>query len=213
MKGKLIMFFNEMYQTARNIIAGSNMSFNENDTICIACTGNRKIYAGLSSLKRINDISVFVHAEIDLCNILVKNNDTAVAELSLFKILNFEAILPCNDCALKIMSLNAYNVNTMILLPTQTIAVSKMAEHIQSQNPFSAPYTSVSAQKSQSRYMSSDYIEKYDKDESQYLKNRLNSILNDDDDDDDIDSLKEKQALEKAKQRKKFGFFKRRNDK
>ncbi|MDD7185804.1 MAG: hypothetical protein SPE43_01060 [Ruminococcus sp.] len=211
MKGKLIMFFNEMYQTARNIIAGSNMSFTENDTICIAGTENRRIYAGLSSLKQINNISVFVHAEIDLCNNLVKNNDTAVTEISLFKVLSLEAVLPCNDCALKIMSLNSYNINTMILLPTQNISLSRMKEYIQSQNSFSAPYTSVSSQNTQSRYMSSDYLEKYDKDESQYLKNRLDSILNDNDDY-DIDLLKEKQALQKAEQRKKFSFFKRRND-
>lgn len=206
------MFFNEMYHTARNVIASSNVSFTANDTICIAGTGSGKIYAGLSSLKQINDISVFIHAEIDLCNNLVKNNDTVIKEFTLFRISNLEAILPCNDCALKIMSINSYNVNSTILLPTENIALGRMSEYIKSQNSFSAPYASVATQSNQSRYMGSEYLEKYDKDESQYLKSRLNSILNDDDDD-DLDSLKEKQALEKAKQRKKFNIFKSRSDK
>lgn len=196
MRGKLIMLFNEMYQTAKNIIEASNIKFNENDTICVAYTVSGKVYTGLSSVKYIGSISVSAHAETDLCNSLLKNNDTAVAELALFKIKNLETVFPCSDCILRIISLNSFNTNTVFVLPSENILLSKTHEYNQNSN----------------NYMESDYLKKYENDESRYLKKRLDSIFNSSDDENDIDSLRKKQLLEKSRHKKKFSFFRRKSD-
>ena len=196
MRGKLIMLFNEMYQTAKNIIEASNIKFNENDTICVAYTVSGKVYTGLSSVKYIGSISVSAHAETDLCNSLLKNNDTAVAELALFKIKNLETVFPCSDCILRIISLNSFNTNTVFVLPSENIFLSKTHEYNQNSN----------------NYIESDYLKKYESDESRYLKKRLNSIFNSSDDENDIYLLRKKQLLEKSRQKKKFSFFRRKSD-
>lgn len=155
------MLFNEMYQTAKNIIEASNIKFNENDTICVAYTVSGKVYTGLSSVKYIGSISVSAHAETDLCNSLLKNNDTAVAELALFKIKNLETVFPCSDCILRIISLNSFNTNTVFVLPSENIFLSKTHEYNQNSN----------------NYMESDYLKKYESDESRYLKKDLTVFL------------------------------------
>lgn len=196
MRGKLIMLFNEMYQTAKNTIEVSNTGFNEDDTICVAYTVSGKVYTGLSSVKYIGSISVFVHAEIDLCNSLLKNHDTAVAEIALFKVKNLETVLPCSDCILKIISLNSLNTNTVFVLPSENVPLSKAHEYHHNSKS----------------YIESDYLKKYESDESRYLKKRLNTILNNSNDENDIDSVRKRQSHEKSRQKKKFSFFRRKSD-
>lgn len=134
------MLFDEMSQIAKNVASqrmSSNMPLTFNDTICVAYTANNKIYVGLSSTKMVNNMPMAYHAEIDLCNNLMAENDTAVSEISLFNAATFQPVLPCSECASRIMGMNPYNVNTLFLLPTQNVALSQMGAYIQSQNQMS----------------------------------------------------------------------------
>lgn len=221
------MQFNDMCQIAKNIAAQyiknnkNNNSLSMNDTICVVYTCSGKINVGISSSKMINNIPLLVHAEIEVCNILSNQNDTAIAEMSLFNAVNFQPVLPCNDCALKIMSLNSYNLNTLLVLPTEKITLQNMNTYIQNQNRntvrYPEPTQSMSLESLQgsspvrskntspSIYASSSYLAEHDNDDSQLLRGRLNSLLSDDE---DVEELKNKKAKEKASRKKKFNFFK-----
>lgn len=133
------MLFDEMNQIARNIASqrlSSNMPLSFNDTICVVYTTTSKIYVGVSAVKTVNNMPMMCHAEMEVCNNLLSENDTAIAELSVFNAGNFQPVLPCPDCAARIMALNPNNAGTLILLPTQNVVLSQLGAFVQSQqNP------------------------------------------------------------------------------
>lgn len=128
-----------MNQVARNIASqrlSSNMPLSFNDTICIVYTTNSKIYVGVSAVKMVNNMPMMCHAEMEVCNNLISENDTAIEEMSVFNAGNFQPVLPCPDCAARIMGLNPHNAGTLILLPTQNVVLSQLGAFVQSQqNP------------------------------------------------------------------------------
>lgn len=135
------MLFDEMAQIAKNIASqrmSSNMPLTFNDTICVAYTASSKIYVGVSTTKMVNNMPMAYHAEMELCTNLVNENDTAVSEISLFNAATFQPVLPCSDCASRIIGMNPYNANTLFLLPTQAVALTQMGAYIQSQNQLSS---------------------------------------------------------------------------
>ena len=131
------MLFDEMSQIARNVAAqrmSSNMPLSFNDTICVAFTSSNKIYVGVSSVTLVNNMPMQFHAEVDMCNNVMRENDTAIAEMAVFNAASFQPMLPCSDCAARIMGMNPANSNTLVLLPTQNVALSQMGAYIQSQS-------------------------------------------------------------------------------
>ena len=131
------MLFDEMSQIARNVAAqrmSSNMPLSFNDTICVAFTSSNKIYVGVSSVTIVNNMPMQFHAEVDMCNNVMRENDTAIAEMAVFNAASFQPMLPCSDCAARIMGMNPANSNTLVLLPTQNVALSQMGAYIQSQS-------------------------------------------------------------------------------
>ena len=136
---KTPMLFDEMNQIARNIASqrlSNNMPLSFNDTICVVYTTSGKIYVGVSAVKTVNNMPMMCHAEMEVCNNLVSENDTAIAEISVFNAGNFQPVLPCPDCAARIVGLNPHNAGTLILLPTQNVVLSQLGAFVQSQqNP------------------------------------------------------------------------------
>lgn len=131
------MLFDEMSQIARNVASqrmSSNMPLSFNDTICVAFTASSKIYVGVSSVTMVNNMPMQFHAEVDVCNNVMRENDTAIAEMAVFNAASFQPMLPCSDCAARIMGMNPANANTLVLLPTQNVALSQMGAYIQSQS-------------------------------------------------------------------------------
>ncbi len=110
------------------------MPLSYNDTICVAFTTNSKIYVGVSSVTMVNNMPMSFHAELDMCNNVMRENDTAIAEMAVFNAASLQPMLPCSDCAARIMSMNPANSNTLVLLPTQNVALSQMGAYIQSQS-------------------------------------------------------------------------------
>ncbi len=133
------MLFDEMNQIARNVASqrlSSNMPLSFNDTICVVYTSRNKIFVGVSATKMVNNIPMLCHAEMEVCNNLVSENDTSVVEMSVFSAGNFQPVLPCPDCTARIIGLNPANANTLLLLPTQSVALSQLGSFVQSQqNP------------------------------------------------------------------------------
>ena len=126
-----------MSQIARNVVSqrmSSNMPLGFNDTICVAFTTTSKIYVGVSSMTMVNNMPMQFHAEVDMCNNVMRENDTAIAEMAVFSAASLQPMLPCSDCAARIMGMNPANANTLVLLPTQNVALSQMGAYIQSQN-------------------------------------------------------------------------------
>ena len=131
------MLFDEMSQIARNVAAqrmSSNMPLSFNDTICVAFTASNKIYVGVSSMTVVNNMPMQFHAEVDMCNNVMRENDTAIAEMAVFNAASLQPMLPCSDCAARIMQMNPANSNTLVLLPTQNVVLSQMGAYIQSQS-------------------------------------------------------------------------------
>ncbi len=131
------MLFDEMSQIARNVVTqrmSQNMPLSFNDTICVAFTTTSKIYVGVSSVTMVNNMPMQFHAEVDMCNNVMRENDTAIAEMAVFNAASLQPMLPCSDCAARIMGMNPANANTLVLLPTQNVALSQMGAYIQSQN-------------------------------------------------------------------------------
>lgn len=131
------MLFDEMSQIARNVVSqrmSQNMPLSFNDTICVAFTSSSKIYVGVSSLTMVNNMPMQFHAEVDMCNNVMRENDTAIAEMAVFNAASLQPMLPCSDCAARIMQMNPANSNTLVLLPTQNVALSQMGAYIQSQS-------------------------------------------------------------------------------
>lgn len=120
------MKFEEMLNIARNVAVqqGGRPSFN--DTICVARSMNGNIVVGVSYSTLMNGNSVFVHAEVDLCNKLMENMDTAVSEMSLFNAVNFQPVLPCNECIGKLINMNYFNAGTALILPDRTVPLSQV---------------------------------------------------------------------------------------
>lgn len=131
------MLFDEMSQVARNVVTqrmSSNMPLSFNDTICVAFTASSKIYVGVSSITMVNNMPMQFHAEVDMCNNVMRENDTAIQEMAVFNAASLQPMLPCTDCAARIMAMNPANSNTLVLLPTQNVALSQMGAYIQSQS-------------------------------------------------------------------------------
>jgi cytidine deaminase len=131
------MLFDEMSQVARNVVTqrmSSNMPLSFNDTICVAYTSSSKIYVGVSSVTMVNNMPMQFHAEVDMCNNVMRENDTAIQEMAVFNAASLQPMLPCTDCAARIMAMNPANSNTLVLLPTQNVALSQMGAYIQSQS-------------------------------------------------------------------------------
>lgn len=137
------MLFDEMNQIARNIASqrlSSNMPLSFNDTICVVYTARNKIFVGVSSTKMVNNMPMLCHAEMEVCNNLLNENDTAITEMSVFSAGNFQPVLPCPDCAARIIGLNPANANTLLLLPTQNVVLSQLGTFVQAQqNPQMMP--------------------------------------------------------------------------
>lgn len=136
------MLFDEMSQIARNVVTqrmSQNMPLSFNDTICVAFTANSKIYVGVSSVTMVNNMPMQFHAEVDMCNNVMRENDTAIQEMAVFNAASLQPMLPCSDCAARIMQMNPANSNTLVLLPTQNVALSQMGAYIQSQSQTQMP--------------------------------------------------------------------------
>lgn len=166
------MLFDEILQVARNVASqrmSVNMPLGYNDTICVAksCTG--RVIVGVSSTQMMNNMPVMFHAELDMINNAMKDNDTAIAEMGLVNGGDLSPMLPCPDCVGRIMGMNPYNGGTLLVLPTQTVPLNQMGAFVQNQggmpnpnmgqpqpalNPYqnaspyqsAAPYQSVGAQ-------------------------------------------------------------------
>lgn len=110
------------------------MPLGYNDTICVAFTANSKIYVGVSGVTMMNNMPMQLHAEVDVCNNVMRENDTAIAEMAVFNAASLQPMLPCSDCAARIITMNPANANTLVLLPTQNVALSQMGVYIQSQS-------------------------------------------------------------------------------
>lgn len=172
-----------------------NIPLNYNDTICVVCTSSGKIITGVSQLKYMNNIPMSIHAEIDVYNNLISDSDNAVTEISLFNAVNFQPVIPCNECISKIISLNPNNSNAMLILPDRSIPVLQINAFLQSQNNISNQFKGASSVNNSDNY--------------QYLQNRLNEFLVDDEEEDE-DNGKSK---EKGRKKGLFNFFKGKSDK
>ncbi len=193
------MRFDDMCTIARITSSqkiGLNIPLTYNDTICVVCTASGKIITGISKLKYINNNPVCVHAEIDVYNNLIGDIDNAVAEISLFNAVNFQPIIPCNECISKIISLNPNSSNAMLILPDRSIPVLQINAFLQSQNNIANQFKGAS---------SVDNADSY-----QYLQKRLNKFLIDDDEDEDNE--KSKKSKEKGHKKGLFKFFKGKSD-
>ena len=206
------MLFDEMLGIAQNTAAQQAGRLGFNDTICVARTAGGRIVIGISSSMMMNNMPVPVHAEVDLCNKLMADMDTAVAEIALFNAANFQSVLPCNDCIGRMIGMNSFNAGTILILPDRAVPLSQVGSLMQNPLPppgFVRPPDQQSLSLEQLQGMSpvrntslglsravSDYTADRDSDDSGFLKNRLNQILSD-----DIDEPEEKP-------KKKFKLFK-----
>ncbi|MDE7364633.1 MAG: hypothetical protein K2N27_07100 [Ruminococcus sp.] len=172
-----------------------NIPLNYNDTICVVCTSSGKIITGVSQLKYMNNIPMSVHAEIDVYNNLISDSDNAVSEISLFNAVNFQPVIPCNECISKIISLNPNSSNAMLILPDRSIPVLQINAFLQSQNSIANQFKGASSVNNSDSY--------------QYLQNRLNEFLVDDDEEDE----ENEKSKEKGRKKGLFNFFKGKSDK
>lgn len=191
------MRFDDMCTIARitsSQKASMNIPLNYNDTICVVCTNTGKIITGVSQLKYINNTPMSVHAEIDVYNNLIGDSDNAVTEISLFNAVNFQPVIPCNECISKIISLNPYSSNAMLILPDRSVPVLQINAFLQSQNSIASQFKGASSVNNKDSY--------------QYLQNRLNQLL----DDEEEEEEESKKSKEKGRKKGLFNFFKGKSD-
>ena len=132
------MLFDEMLGIAQNTAAQQAGRLGFNDTICVARTAGGRIVIGFSSSMMMNNMPMPVHAEVDLCNKLMADMDTAVAEMSLFNAANFQPVLPCNECIGRMIGMNNFNAGTILILPDRAVPLSQVGSLMQNpaMNPF-----------------------------------------------------------------------------
>lgn len=135
-----------------------------------------------------------VHAEIDVYNNLIGDSDNAVTEISLFNAVNFQPVIPCNECISKIISLNPYSSNAMLILPDRSVPVLQINAFLQSQNSIASQFKGASSVNNKDSY--------------QYLQNRLNQLL----DDEEEEEEESKKSKEKGRKKGLFNFFKGKSD-
>lgn len=132
------MLFDEMLIIAQNVVAQQAGRFGYNDTICVARTVSGRVVIGVSSSVMMNNMPMTIHAEVDLCNNLFNDKDTAVAEMTLLSASSFQPVLPCNDCIGRLVSLNPYNAGTMLNLPDRSVPITQLGSLMQG-GPASMP--------------------------------------------------------------------------
>lgn len=133
------MLFDEMLGIAQNAAAQQAGRLGFNDTICVARTASGRIVIGISSTTMMNNMPMAIHAEADLCNKLMADMDTAVAEMSLFSAANFQPVLPCNDCIGRLIGMNNVNAGTILILPDRAIPLSQAGSLMQNPAPPPTP--------------------------------------------------------------------------
>lgn len=171
------------------------------DTVCVLCSASGRLFTGLNHVEVRGGVRQNVHAELEAIRNMQVMGESVIEALLLLSISNGIPLLPCYDCMQQILALHMDNMYCEIMMQDRGVPISEFSEQIKAHQKMrvSKPVASVHRVTSVSAPLPSEASN-----ESNLLKNRVNSLLSVTADDDDEEE-------EKTEKKKRFGFFKKKN--
>lgn len=170
------------------------------DTVCVLCSASGRLFTGLNHIEMKAGVVHNTHAEVEALRNMQVMGETVIQALLLISIANGMPLLPCYDCMRQILSLHTDNINCNIMMHDRVVPISEFSEQIKAHQKMrvSMPQTSVHRVTSVSAPLPPEASN-----ESNLLKNRVNSLL----------SAAEEDEPEEAEdgKKKRFGFFKKKS--
>lgn len=182
------MNYDAIFQKAHDI-ANQRTQFGQyidpDDTVCVLCTRNGRIYTGSNRRENVNGQVLNVHAEAEAIRCMQADGESAIAALLLISVLNRTPLLPCEHCMRWIMSLNVNNRDCEIMMHDRAVPLFELIgketlEKMQTSFSNSIPAEQTGASNG-----------------SDLIMGRINDLLSgtEDDDEDDEEQPKEKRRF------------------
>ena len=123
--------YQSLFQIAQDVAQNqvhSGAYVSPDDTVCVICSGNNRVYTGVNRIEMRDGRQVNIHAEITAMQNMQAAGESVITAMLLIKTYSRSPMLPCNGCIRYILSLSPENVNCKVALPDRMMPITEIGK-------------------------------------------------------------------------------------